>query len=37
MSKTFEFVNVFRQYRRYHGTRYALRSAWRIAVQGLPF
>ena len=37
MSKAIEFVTVYRQYRRFHGIRYALRRAWHIAVQGSPF
>lgn len=32
-----EFVQLFRQYRRYHSAAYALKSAWRIAVKGVPF
>ena len=31
------FVNVYRLYRRVHSRRYALASAWRIAVRGVPF
>lgn len=37
MQKLREFVCVYRLYRAHHGPRYALTSAWRIAVQGLPF
>jgi hypothetical protein len=32
-----DFVRVYRLYRRVHTARYALRSAWRITVQGVPF
>lgn len=32
-----EFFEVFRLYRRAHSTGYALRTAWRIAVHGVPF
>ena len=32
-----EFIAVYRLYRACHNARYALRSAWRITVRGLPF
>lgn len=32
-----EFCNVYRLYRACHSRRYALNSAWRIAVRGIPF
>lgn len=32
-----EFITVFRLYRRHHGVRYSLRTAWNIAVRGWPF
>jgi len=32
-----EFINVYRLYRHSHPRTYALKSAYRIAVQGLPF
>ena len=32
-----EFVSVYLLYRRCHSGLYALRSAWNIAVRGLPF
>jgi hypothetical protein len=32
-----EFIAVYRLYRRAHPASYALKSAWRIAVQGVPF
>lgn len=31
-----EFITVYLLYR-WHSRRYALRAAWRIAVQGQPF
>lgn len=31
-----EFMAVYREYR-HHGRRYALETAWRIAVRGVPF
>lgn len=31
-----EFVEVYHLYR-WHGRRYAFRTAWRIAVLGVPF
>jgi hypothetical protein len=32
-----EFLAVYRQYRRYHGIRYSLATAWNIVGRGLPF
>jgi len=32
-----DFVAVYRLYRRVHSRRYALQSAWRIVVRGIPF
>ena len=32
-----EFIAVYRLYRKAHTRRYALTSAWRIAIQGIPF
>ena len=32
-----EFINVYRLYRVCHSRRYALNTAWRIAVQRIPF
>ena len=37
MNKAIEFWTVYREYRRFHGVRYALRRALHIAVQGSPF
>lgn len=37
MNTAREFINVFRLYRRHHPARYALATAWRIAVRGVPF
>jgi len=37
MSKTHEFIAVYRLYRRAHGIRYSLATAWRIAVVGADF
>jgi hypothetical protein len=31
------FVSIYRLYREYHPPLYALRTAWRIAVRGIPF
>jgi len=31
------FAEVFRQYRRHHGMRYSLVTAWRIAFLRYPF
>jgi hypothetical protein len=31
-----EFITVYRLYRN-HGRMYALKTAWRIAIQGVPF
>lgn len=31
------FLRTYRQYRKVHGIRYALASAWRIEIQGVPF
>lgn len=32
-----EFISLYRLYRRHHSTGYALQTAWRIAVQRIPF
>jgi hypothetical protein len=32
-----EFISVYRLYAKHNTRRYALLSAWRIAVQRLPF
>ena len=32
-----EFIAVYRLYRKVHPAGYALKTAWRIAVQGVPF
>jgi hypothetical protein len=32
-----EFISVYRLYRKAHPAGYALKTAWRIAVQGAPF
>lgn len=32
-----DFIEVYRLYRRHHPRRYALRRAWGIAFQGIPF
>jgi hypothetical protein len=32
-----EFFRIFRQYRRHHGTRYALQRAWGIAFKQEQF
>lgn len=32
-----DFFSTYRLYRRAHPRIYALKSAWRIAVTGLPF
>jgi hypothetical protein len=32
-----EFLAVYRLYRKAHGPRYSLLTAWRIAVHKLPF
>ena len=37
MNTAREFVNVYRLYRQCHPRRYALATAWRIAVLGVPF
>lgn len=37
MKRIREFVAIWRQYRRFHSDAYALRTAWRITVQGIPF
>ena len=37
MSRLREFLVINRQYRRFHGRRYAARIAYRCAIQGLPF
>ena len=34
MSRLREFLTVWRLYRAHHSDLYAIRSAWRIAVQG---
>jgi hypothetical protein len=31
------FIATYRLYRIVHNRRYALRTAWRIAVRGIPF
>lgn len=37
MSTAKEFLTVYRLYRSHHSAMYSLRTAWRIAVQGVPF
>ena len=37
MNELREFVSVFRLYRRHHSITYAARTAWNVAVRGLPF
>jgi len=37
MSTAIDFVRVFRLYKRHQPVRYAVKAAWRIAVQKLPF
>jgi hypothetical protein len=37
MSKVVEFTRVYRMYHAHHQRAYALRMAWRIAIEGLPF
>lgn len=37
MKRAAEFVNVWRQYRKAHGSIYAARIAYGIAYRGLPF
>lgn len=37
MTKLREFLDVYRLYRIHHDRVYALRSAYRIAIQGIPF
>lgn len=32
-----EFLNVYRQYRKFHSRMYALRIAYGVAFKGLPF
>jgi hypothetical protein len=32
-----EFIRIFRQYRKHHGTRYALQRAWGIAFKQEQF
>jgi hypothetical protein len=32
-----EFIHIYLLYRVCHGRRYALNTAWRIAVQRIPF
>lgn len=31
------FIEIYRLYRRAHPARYALQTAWRIAIKGAPF
>lgn len=37
MKTLFDFIGTYRLYRAHHTRRYALESAYRIAVQRLPF
>ena len=36
-SRAHEFLTVYRLYRRAHGIRYSLQTAWRIAIVGADF
>lgn len=37
MTRAAEFLDVYRLYRQHHSMIYAARTAWRIAIQGVPF
>ena len=37
MNAAREFIGIYRMYRRYHPRRYALATAWRIAIGNQPF
>ena len=37
MHRLIEFIDVYRLYRIHHDRVYALRSAYRIAIQQIPF
>jgi hypothetical protein len=37
LRRVIDFVEVYRLYRRHHPRPYALRRAWGIAFQSLPF
>ncbi len=38
MTRAAEFLDVYRlYYRQHHSMIYAARTAWRIAIQGVPF
>lgn len=37
MNTAHEFMSTYRLYKRSHSVVYAVKAAWRIAVQRLPF
>jgi hypothetical protein len=37
MNTASDFIRIFRLYRRFQPNSYAIKAAWRIAVQRLPF
>ncbi len=37
MDKLSEFIGLYQLYRVKHSPVYALKSAWQIAIKGLPF